>query len=280
VPTTRADMSNKHGESPQPCVPVPLLTDNLCSVFYKSTPASDSDTATRLSSRSAEVYMSTPVLCAASTTGSSTLDKDAVSRCNLSERVPSDCDSSSLFRARSSLLAQPTPSVTIRCTLAESVQDEKNPVTQSVLIEEKMTPDSCLSSGTTELRLASETSVNQTTKTTPKQLVETLEDFKPGLEGDSSWESARSESGQDLQHEIMVATTPGKTQSGAPGEESQGVSCVTPHRQGIYLKGFLESKPLEFLVDTGSEPTIISHQVLSSLPKRFKTTFQDHQKTF
>jgi predicted aspartyl protease len=272
-------MSNQHGESPQPCVPVSVLTDNLCSVFDKSTPAEDSDTATRLSSRSAEVYLSTPVLCAASTTGSFTLDKDAVSRCNLSERVPSDCDSD-LFRASSSLLVQHTPAVTIRYTLAESAQDEKNPVTQSVLIEEKMTPDSRLSSGTTELRLASETSVSQTTTTTPKQVVETLGDSKLGLEGDSSWESARSESGQDSQHKIMVATTPEKTQAGAPGEESQGVSRVTPHRQGIYLKGFIESKPLEFLVDTGSEPTIISHQILSSLPKHFKTTFQDHHKTF
>ena len=164
MPTTRADMSNKHGESPQPCVPISVVTDTLCPVFCKSTPALDSNTATRPSYASAEVYLSTSVLCAAPTIGSSTLDKDAVSRCNLSERVFTDCDSCSLFRASSSLIAQHTPAITIRCTLAESTQAEKNPLIQSVLTEEKMTPDSRSSSGKTELRLASETSVSQTTK--------------------------------------------------------------------------------------------------------------------
>jgi hypothetical protein len=230
VPTTRVDMLNKHGESHQPCVPVSVVTDTFYPVFGKSTPASDSYTATRPLYASAEVCLSTSVLCAASTTGSSTLDKDAVSRCNLSERVSTDCDSCSLFRASSSLIAQHTPAATIRCTLAESAQDEKNPLTQTVLTEEEMTPGSRSSSRSTERRLASEASVSQTTTTTPKQVLETHGDSKLGLEGDSSRESARSESGQDSQHKIIVATTLRKTQAGAPGEESQGVSRVTPHR--------------------------------------------------
>lgn len=55
LPVTCADISNKHGKSPQPCVPISIETENLCSVFGKLTSASDSDMATWLSSTSAEV---------------------------------------------------------------------------------------------------------------------------------------------------------------------------------------------------------------------------------
>ncbi len=57
------------------------------------------------------------------------------------------------------------------------------------------------------------------------------------------------------------------------------VSKIVQRRKGFYLKGYLERKPLEFLVDTGAETTLISFSVLDSLPRALRTCFQDNSST-
>ena len=53
------------------------------------------------------------------------------------------------------------------------------------------------------------------------------------------------------------------------------VTSVLPRRSGLFITGRIEGQKVEFLVDTGAEPTILSTLLKRSLPKTLRSAFQD-----
>ena len=50
---------------------------------------------------------------------------------------------------------------------------------------------------------------------------------------------------------------------------------VLPRRTGVLLDGQIDRVKVNYLVDTGSEPTVISLDILKKLPNKLRTAFQD-----
>ena len=56
---------------------------------------------------------------------------------------------------------------------------------------------------------------------------------------------------------------------------SRQVNHLKGHKEGLFLRGCVEGKEVEFVIDTGADVTLISLALLETLPKPMRIAFQD-----
>ena len=61
--------------------------------------------------------------------------------------------------------------------------------------------------------------------------------------------------------------------------EAPRIAPISTQGTSIRVSGFIESKTVKFLLNTGAEMTAIGREILAILPKALRTSFQDQSVT-
>ena len=61
--------------------------------------------------------------------------------------------------------------------------------------------------------------------------------------------------------------------------EAPRIASISTQSNSIHKSGYIESRTVRFLLDTGAEAIAIGREILTTLPKSLRTAFQDRSST-